>query len=625
MDSDLLPRPSATMITEKPLKPDLDSLSPVSHQRISDSETAGRCIARFTTAKVPACPSLQLAAAVPLACMLQPFAEREEGVPLAFGLEEGLFRCSNCKSFVNPHFYWFDHKVRCNLCLSLTDVPLSYFGSPTDSGARTDKYFRAELRSGSYDFMPPSSSSTSPPVLVFAIDSSYYSLRSNFFRKTITTIRDSLESLPLESEIAILLFNTEEVVFVRFDLGAAATLIVMRDIQDPFLPGHASIFFVSPHLMKEQINEFIDTLLLWPVPPMTNSVVVCASATLQLSYEIVGLKEGGSVLFFLAAKADLLEIKDSSNRIALDVFVDDFEIDFDRNIQTIAPNTICGLLLLKKRLTCEKFFNCIVKLRASKGLTVLNDTIVVSRLDPESVLSFEFSVGENLDPNLPVFFQLACIYTRTDGVRLVRIHNMAVSATRQLNSVFKHCDSDAVMAHMTKKYAREFLLGHKKRAQIREQAIKTLVGILFAYRSNCAVGTHSGQLILPDSLKTMPLMVLAFLKSFDRLHRILACQTNEISHLLVPRIYEIDDEIKQIPASRTKIDLDKTYLFDCLDEIILLNRSTVPEQFSNRPVVIASKHEPKISHLLIEDSGGDEPCYIDWLCLIHRLIQEKIN
>jgi hypothetical protein len=35
--------------------------------------------------------------------------------------------------------------------------------------------------------------------------------------------------------------------------------------------------------------------------------------------------------------------------------------------------------------------------------------------------------------------------------------------------------------------------------------------------------------------------------------------------------------------------------------------------------------EAKISNLLIEDRLGSEPGYVDWLCSLHRLIQEKIE
>jgi len=48
---------------------------------------------------------------------------------------------------------------------------------------------------------------------------------------------------------------------------------------------------------------------------------------------------------------------------------------------------------------------------------------------------------------------------------------------------------------------------------IRESVYQHCIGALFAYRKYCATSTQPGQLILPESLKLLPLYTLALSKT----------------------------------------------------------------------------------------------------------------
>jgi hypothetical protein len=132
--------------------------------------------------------------------------------------------------------------------------------------------------------------------------------------------------------------------------------------------------------------------------------------------------------------------------------------------------------------------------------------------------------------------------------------------------------------------------------------------------------------------------------------------------------------IELVPASRNKLYMNRIYLFD-MDEVILfyVGKEVDPyiiENLFGESVVVrlsdarrapildvepqldgnedlanllhvicfgrnnvrckcilgsSSIGETKISNLLMEDRVGNESGYIDWLCVIHRLIQEKIE
>lgn len=52
-----------------------------------------------------------------------------------------------------------------------------------------------------------------------------------------------------------------------------------------------------------------------------------------------------------------------------------------------------------------------------------------------------------------------------------------------------------------------------KLGTIKELAYKNAVDVLYTYRSKCASASASGQLILPESLKLLPLYALALTKT----------------------------------------------------------------------------------------------------------------
>lgn len=61
-----------------------------------------------------------------------------------------------------------------------------------------------------------------------------------------------------------------------------------------------------------------------------------------------------------------------------------------------------------------------------------------------------------------------------------------------------------------KELSKQTLKGAKA---VREIMINSIVGLLYNYRVNCAQNSSPSQLILPDSLKLLPLYLLTALKS----------------------------------------------------------------------------------------------------------------
>lgn len=111
--------------------------------------------------------------------------------------------------------------------------------------------------------------------------------------------------------------------------------------------------------------------------------------------------------------------------------------------------------------------------------------------------------------------QLAILYTTPDKRRRVRVHNMCVLASNNATIIFRHADLDAVTTYLMKTTVEKALrtpLGGAAETTARNHLHAQLIDILHKYRVQCSSHSPRGQLILPESLKILPLYVLGMLK-----------------------------------------------------------------------------------------------------------------
>merc|ERR1712176_1451894 len=81
---------------------------------------------------------------------------------------------------------------------------------------------------------------------------------------------------------------------------------------------------------------------------------------------------------------------------------------------------------------------------------------------------------------------------------------MGLLVSQSLSNVFRYTDIDSVTNLLLKQAVSSALNGH---GGFKDKLAKSCVDMLHAYRSNCASMTSPGQLILPESLKLLPLYV----------------------------------------------------------------------------------------------------------------------
>lgn len=365
---------------------------------------------------------------------------------------------------------------------------------------------------------------------------------------------------------------------------------------------------------------------------------------------------------------------------------------------------------LSRTVVQKAVYSCVFKLRCSKGLAIESmyatwdpevidpSTFHVSRMSVDATANFLLVHSERIEGQKPVYMQVACLHTDGKGRRLIRVHTLQLPVTSSLSNVFRYTEIDTVTNFLIKQAASSALSGD---GNFKDKLNKSCVDMLHAYRANCASMTSAGQLILPESLKLLPLYVGSIrkmpafrsgsdIRADDRLAallRVLGLPIALTAPLVYPRVYtvtplaeragtrtEIGDNVYMPPTiacSSDKLSLERIYLVDTGSTLRLYIREEVgidqlrelfgvssphevaealdrpEEELSEdavrilamvwqirrertrlpwQPLSIVATGTPEEARLLasiVEDRVAGEMNYVDFLCHIHKLVQNK--
>jgi len=372
--------------------------------------------------------------------------------------------------------------------------------------------------------------------------------------------------------------------------------------------------------------------------------------------------------------------------------------------------------MIARTMVQASVYSCVFKLRCSKGLVVDTmhatwdaevidqSTFHISRMSPDSTAVFTVSHAERIEDQKHIYIQAACLYTDKYGRRLIRVHTLQLPITTSLSNVFRYTEIDAVTNLLLKQAASAALAGN---GAFKDKLTKACVDMLHAYRINCASMTSTGQLILPESLKLLPLYIgsirkmAAFRSGSDirvddrmaGLIRMLGLPIWQTAPLVYPRIYTVYPLSEwagtltgvgenahmppSIACSVEKLASDRLYVIDSGLLLCLYVREEVPthvleEAFGTTdklmiPAAVAAlvsseaqygsetalrilrivqqirreRHrlpwqplftavhgtpeEARLLAMLAEDRVAGEMHYVDFLCHVHKLVQNKLD
>lgn len=246
--------------------------------------------------------------------------------------------------------------------------------------------------------------------------------------------------------------------------------------------------------------------------------------------------------------------------------------------------TIC------KNVSEARAFEALLRVRTSPGIEAKGeyignfgrpqrgDDLTGPVFDSTSTIGLEFSVAsklevsENNNSNYnsgeqnrffnEICIQAAILYTDCNGLRRIRVHTMFLKKTSVMADMFSSADVDATAAFFAKRVASAVLYGNTPFSKGWDGIMQKMSQMFYMYRKHCTSTQASGQLILPEAYKTLPLLMLGLVKSAalrknghpdgvtvdersSALSFVISASVREIAAFCYPRIYNISDLSKE--------------------------------------------------------------------------------
>lgn len=583
---------------------------------VDDGNSSSRFM-RLTTYCIPCNEDLLHASRMPLALVMQPFAQRpsyEDAVPLVDFGPDGPIRCNRCRAYMNP-FMTFGKGGRvflCNICYMQNDVRDGYFCNLDMMGRRADASSRPELMYGTIDVVAPPDYLLKRPSkasIIFAMETSRAAVQSGTFMAYVQAVKEFLSSPQTAQRYAKVGIVTFDKNVQFYDLRASLIepqLLIMSDVMDPFVPLHDGLFFdpieskdLALTLLERLPKLFGDTRTLDAC--LGSAALSCYEAlkglggrlvlmTTTLPSSGVGALKAKEIVSTASLPADKVNpallpqadfYKDLGNKCANAAISVSIVATPSSSVDMPTINELCritsGTALVypkfafdmhmkrlvedvKRTFLRPAHYDCVAKVRCGAGLQ--NDlnlgqftlteagNLRFACLDSEQTFATTFVYDSKLAENDKIGFQLAVLHTTADGQARIRILNLSLTCSTDIGNIYKGADLDAIVSVQAKQAAAH--LQDHPLPFIAAQVASKCAHILAAYRKHCAANMSTGQLVLPDALKLLPLYTSCILKqpaflsnltNFDAkvasANSLVACAMDCLPALLYPRMFAL--------------------------------------------------------------------------------------
>lgn len=491
------------------------------------------------------------------------------------GRELGPVRCSRCRAYVNPYFQWLDRgrSYKCNFCGMVTQTPREYYSELDSNGYRRDAADRAELCCGAIEIIPPPEYQARPPLpppVVVLIEATYGSVTAGILDTVVGSLAALLRTLPEHTRVALVTYNDSVHFYHAPADGSETRQFCVTDLEELCvpLPGESLLMPLDKALQQlEELTQLVPTIFAHTKRPDAAFGAAIEACAILLE------ETGGRLLAFqhtlpslapmkLVHRDDvrvygtdkerpLLQPADESwsklgKRLAsLHICCSTFHFTAHNYVDLASMGTLSRLTggqmylyancvperreewaaklhaELHRNLTRNFGYEGVLRVRCSRGLRVesyltgqhiFGDVDVdVPGIDADSAFAVTMALEEKLEPDSTPCVQCALLYTTANGERRIRVLTLSLLAVNSMSSLYRYADLDAVCNVLMRRAVHS--CSRNTLHQAREQIVDTCVNILYNYRRTCAASTSSGQLILPESLKLLPLYALALTKN----------------------------------------------------------------------------------------------------------------
>ncbi|KAG8134671.1 hypothetical protein E2320_007764, partial [Naja naja] len=413
-----------------------------------------------------------------------------------------------------------------------------------------------------------------PPAYIFMIDVSYNNIKSGLVKLICEELKTVLNRLPKEEQdvstirVGFVTYNKILHFFNVKSTLAQPQMMVVTDVSEVFVP------LLDGFLVNFQESQSVINNLLDQIPEMfvdTNESETVFAPVIQAGMEALKAAECAGKLFIFHSSLPTAEapgkLKNRDDRKLVNTEKEKTLFQAQTNIyealaKDCVANGCCvnlflfpnqyadiasmGLVTfhtggtlykynnfqihsdshqflndLRKDIEKKVGFDAIMRVRTSTGFRAtdflgsiyMNNTtdVELAAIDCDKAVTVEFKHDDKLSEDGGALIQCAVLYTSMNGQRRLRIHNIGLSCSSQLTDIYKSCETDALVNFFAKSAYKAILSQPLK--TVREILVNQTARMLACYRKNCASPSAVSQLILPDSMKVLPVYMNSLLKS----------------------------------------------------------------------------------------------------------------
>ena len=647
----------------------------------------------LTVNQLPPSKSSRASTKLPFGVVLQPMKDPQVGsIPVVNFGAVGIVRCRKCRAYINPYVVFTDGgaKWECNFCYVHNEVPAAYYCQvDPQTGIRNDIDTRPELTESSVELIATAEymmRAPMPPTFVFCIDVSYNSVQSGMLSVLVSSIKSFIDDLPGDGRtmVGFITFDSTIHYYKMSPKGGLPQMCVIPDLDDIFIPSPSDLL-VNLTDCREQVDALLDGLV--SMNRQTTNVESALGPALDAATKIM-TEIGGKLLVFLSGlpsigKARLANREDprllgSQQESTLLKPADEFygklgvamtraQIRFDlflfadqyMDVATIGQvarytggrvyyypsfhESVMGEKFsedLKENALSTVAWESVLRVRASAGFKVDNfhghfflrgqDLLALPAMDKDAAFAMDLQNLEKTEVRRDrVSIQAACLYTSSNGERLIRVHTTCVPVTSNPATLFEAANASAMMNILAKKALTEAVSNgfHKARETLR----MTCVSIIRAYQT---AGGYSQNGQLPDGLASLPILCLGLLKHTalrdgtdirpdERarvLYNMVTMGANQLDLYIRPRLiplHEMSGEEglvmdsgyvqlpNELPLSAEYIRSDGAYLIDTGVSFFIRLGSQLATEFLSSAFGVPSLDNVDVSKLSL--SAGTDP------------------
>ncbi|KAB2617882.1 transport protein Sec24-like [Pyrus ussuriensis x Pyrus communis] len=496
----------------------------------------GNCSPRYmrcTINQIPFTADLLTTSGMPLALLVEPLA-------LPHPDEEPI----QVTCYINPFMKFVDQgrKFICNLCGFTDETPRDYHCNLGPDGRRRDADERPELCRGTVEFVASKEymvRDPMPAVYFFLIDVSMNAIQTGATAAACSAISQVIADLPEGPRTMVGIATFDETIHF-YNLKRALQqplMLIVPDVQDVYTPLetdviiHIPIMFQNSKTAESAFGAAIKAAFL-AMKSTGGKLLVFQSVLASTGIGALSAREAEGRANISSAEKEAHKLLQPADKTLKKMAIElaEFQVCVNLFITTqsyidiasisVIPRTTGGQVYyyhpfsavsdpaklyndLRWNVTRPQGLEGVMRVRCSQGIQVQEYHGSFCKRIPTDV------DVPGIDCDKTVMVTLKHDDKLQDGSECVT--TLSLPCTSMLNNLFRAADLDTQFACFMKQAANE--IASSALLCVREQVTNLCISSLLSYRKFCATVSSSGQLILPEALKLLPLYTLALIKS----------------------------------------------------------------------------------------------------------------